>query len=143
MNKWPAHTCLKRNGSTCRINDRASRSRFYCSVSKCPTVPVFIPGTVGQHGTDDTRPSRFRKTIKGDFVKNSKRILYKVMTVSRVATDENSKSPAFHLTIPNKRTVRAEIVPSVPKCPIVPILGRTGRGTAGQDVAAIKINQQN
>ena len=87
MNKWPAHTCLKRNDSACRINDRTSRSRFYCSVSKCPAVPVFIHGTVGQHGTDGTRPSRFRKTIKGDFVKNSKRILYKVMTVSRVATE--------------------------------------------------------
>lgn len=140
MNKWPAHTCLKRNGSTCRINDRASRSRFYCSVSKCPAVPVFIPGTVGQHGTDDTRPSRFRKTIKGDFVKNSKRILYKVMTVSRVATDENSNSPAFNLTIPKQKDCKSR---DCPKCPIVPILGRTGRGTAGQDVAAIKINQQN
>ena len=116
MNKWPAHTCLKRNGSTCRINDRASRSRFYCSVSKCPTVPVFIPGTVGQHGTDDTRPSRFRKTIKGDFVKNSKRILYKVMTVSRVATDENSKSPAFHLTIPKQKDCESR---DCPKCPEV------------------------
>ena len=59
-------------------------------------------GQVGQHGTDGTRPSRFRKTIKGDFVKNSKRILYKVMTVSRVATDENSKVTC--LSLDNSKT---------------------------------------
>lgn len=38
------------------------------------------------------------------------------MTVSRVATDENSKSPAFHLTIPKQKDCESR---DCPKCPEV------------------------
>lgn len=67
MNKWPAHTCLKRNGSACRINDRASRSRFTVLFQSVPLSRSSYPGQRDSMG--QTVPDQ------ADFGKPSKVIL--------------------------------------------------------------------
>ena len=52
---------------------------------------MLIGGRVGEDGREDRGGRRFGKRMKGDFVKKWKRILYKVMRVSRVGRDENRK----------------------------------------------------